>query len=210
MQTPLAVIAGGLSLLDPAALSPVDADVLRRVRRGAEDLRGLVCEMLDRYALSLDHEIRIRTERIDLAALVREVVRPGVPAVEVLVPEGSTVVADALRLRRILTNLLDNCARAGAAHVQISSGVLPDRPGTLEVVVSDDGAGMQEEAVEHLFDAWETGASSTQGEGRGRGLGLHVSRAGARLMGGDLVLRSTGTAGTTFALSLPLPSAEAC
>lgn len=201
MQTPLAVILGGLGLVDASALAPADADVLRRVRRSGEDLRGLVCEMLDRYALSWGEEVRIRAEPVDLHPLVVDALRAGGPQVHVDVPPGCTVLADALRLRRILVNLLENCARAGARTVRVSARARSGRPEVVELQVVDDGPGIQPAVAEQLFDPWESGAE----DGRTRGLGLFVSRASARGMGGDLVLGSTGPRGTTFVLTLLVP-----
>lgn len=201
MQTPLAVIVGGLGLVDASALAPADADVLRRVRRSGEDLRGLVCEMLDRYALSWGEEVRIRAEPVDLRPLVLDALRAGGPQVHVEVPPGCTVLADGLRLRRVLVNLLENCARAGARTVQVSVRPRPGQPEVLEVRVVDDGPGILPAVAERLFDPWESSAE----DGGTRGLGLFVSRASARGMGGDLVLGSTGPRGTTFVLTLLVP-----
>jgi signal transduction histidine kinase len=203
MQTPLAVILGGLGLLERAASAPADLDVLRRVRRGGEDLRGLVCELLDTSALSLGHEIRVRPDRVDLAVLVADVLRGGCPEVEVDVEPGCMVLADPLRLRRILTNLLDNAARAGARRVRVEAHRPLEEGACVEVLVVDDGAGMTGEVVARLFEAWESGDPG----GPGRGLGLFVSRASARSMGGDLLLRATGPGGSTFALTVPRSAA---
>ena len=110
---------------------------------------------------------------------------------------------DPLRPRRILTTRLDNAPRAGAPRIRVDARPHAARPGHVEVRVADDGTGIPSEIADRLFAAWESGT----GDARSRGLGLFVSRAGARSMGGDLELRSTGIAGTTFSLVLRGPEA---
>ena len=70
--------------------------------------------------------------------------------------------------------------------------------GTVNVTVADEGRGIPEELREHLF---EPGRSGRPG---GSGLGLAISRLLARQIGATLALDSTGPAGTTFRLTLPV------
>ena len=106
-----------------------------------------------------------------------------------------TVTADGDQLVRVVANLLDNAAKAGAANVCITA----DRSGTAICVdVSDDGPGLPAKALRSLFQPFA--GSARVG---GTGLGLVIARDIVKAHGGDLELHSTGESGTTFRIILP-------
>jgi len=93
------------------------------------------------------------------------------------------VVADPLRTRQIVRNLITNAYRYGGHHVSIEVGSDAERA---YVAVADDGEGVAEERRAEIFEAYHT----TGGERTvtaAIGLGLTVSRQLARLMGGDVI-----------------------
>ena len=122
------------------------------------------------------------------------------------VEAGARVSADPDQLHRILVNLLRNAReameeRGRPGQVQVSLAVAD---GVSRLRLSDDGPGLPERALAHLFQPF-TG-SARRG---GTGLGLAISRELAQAHGGDLVLEKTGPEGTVFELSLPgAPEAE--
>jgi len=93
------------------------------------------------------------------------------------------VVADAVRLRQILRNLITNADRYGGEHIEIDCAARDDG---IAVRVVDDGEGIPMEARERIFDPYQR-AYEHPGRPGSVGLGLTVSRTLARLMGGDLV-----------------------
>jgi signal transduction histidine kinase len=107
--------------------------------------------------------------------------------------------ADPEQLFRILLNLVRNAAEAvaqsAAARIHISAG----QPGpAVSIDVADNGAGIPELLRERLFQPFAL--SSRPG---GTGLGLAIARELARAHGGDVVLMSTGPAGTVFRITIP-------
>lgn len=122
------------------------------------------------------------------------------------VEPGARVSADPDQLHRILVNLLRNAReameeRGAPGQVQTSLGV---EDGVSRLRLADDGPGLPERALAHLFQPF-TG-SARRG---GTGLGLAISRELAQAHGGDLVLEKTGPEGTVFELILPgAPEAE--
>jgi signal transduction histidine kinase/ActR/RegA family two-component response regulator len=118
---------------------------------------------------------------------------------------------DRLRLRQCLSNLLSNALRHGqGAAVRVSARRLALAPGAamLEVTVCDDGPGVSADLRDTLFEPF---ARSLPPEGEparpGQGLGLSVTRALARLMGGDVALLPPMGRGAAFRLTLPLGAA---
>ena len=124
-------------------------------------------------------------------------------ALECRVGASAIVNADPEQLHRILVNLLRN-AREAIDGVEGRNGIgrltaeLRREGGADVLRLADDGPGLPERALAHLFEPYA-------GSGRrgGTGLGLAIARELARGHGGELTLAETGPAGTVFELSLP-------
>ena len=113
--------------------------------------------------------------------------------------EGPVVATgDALRIRQIVRNLLQNAHRYGGGDVQVMTG---KRQGRCLVTVSDDGKGVARNRIDSIFEP-HVRAHSTNGSTDSLGLGLYVSRTLARLMGGSLEYRREDGR-THFDLILP-------
>ena len=109
-----------------------------------------------------------------------------------------TALADPIRVRQIIRNLVTNALRYGGDEITITTH--RDGP-DVTLVFSDNGEGIPNEYRQRIFEPYHRGESGTA-EPQSIGLGLAVSRQLARLMDGDLTLRSDlGPA--TFQLTLP-------
>jgi signal transduction histidine kinase len=135
--------------------------------------------------------LSLRIEDVDVDALVRGFARA---AVGVDAAGAHHVRADPTRLRQVLANLVANALRHGT-RATLSVG---ERDGRVEVLVTDDGPGV-ETAVDP-FARGTSGAGST-------GYGLWLARAIAEGHGGTLELVDGPGAGARFRLSLPSASA---
>ncbi len=113
--------------------------------------------------------------------------------------EPTTVVADGLRVRQILRNLISNAKRYGGSTVAIEYGA-QGRVGFIRVV--DDGLAISPEDEAQLFERFFTADRAGTSPG-GIGLGLPISLTLARLMGGDLTFRRLDDR-NVFELTLPL------
>ena len=122
--------------------------------------------------------------------------RPGSRQLEwsIAVTPDLLIAAPADLAARALAPLADNAARHARSGVAVSAEA---RDRFVEIIVSDDGAGVGEGEVEGIFEAGTRHADSD-----GAGLGLALSRRVARTLGGDVTLKSASSP-TTFALSLP-------
>jgi PAS domain S-box-containing protein len=117
------------------------------------------------------------------------------------------VLGDPLRIRQILINLLSNAIKfthEGGVVLQLTQ-----EEDQLHFVVEDTGMGLHPEMHERVFSPFEQADGSTSRRFGGTGLGLSISRQLARLMGGDLTLRSQLGQGATFTLTLPLQVTDA-
>jgi hemerythrin-like metal-binding protein/PAS domain S-box-containing protein len=135
---------------------------------------------------------RPRAEGKDLALTLTTA--PGHPA---------WVGGDAYRLKQILLNLLTNAIKF-TARGRVSLAVRREGEESC-FEISDTGIGMTPEQLSRLFQPFEQADNSTTREYGGSGLGLVISRDLARLMGGEISVKSQAGEGSVFTLRLPLP-----
>ncbi|MES2089891.1 MAG: ATP-binding protein, partial [Pseudomonadota bacterium] len=116
------------------------------------------------------------------------------------------VVGDPLRIRQILINLLSNAVTfTERGAITLTRSV---QGSELHFAIQDTGIGMHPDAQARAFSPFEQADGSTSRRFGGTGLGLSISRQLARLMGGDIRLRSALTEGSTFTLVLPLKTTD--
>ncbi len=107
------------------------------------------------------------------------------------------------RISQIIMNLMSNAIKftAEGGSVKVAASY---ENSTFTCCVIDTGIGLSEDAQSRIFNAFEQADSSTTKEYGGTGLGLSISLELARMMGGDLSLKSKKGEGSKFTLSLPL------
>ena len=110
------------------------------------------------------------------------------------------VVADPDRLLQVLVNLLQNAVDAnregGGTCVWVSAW---RRGSTIEIIVDDEGVGIDPDIQEHLFEPFAT----SKPPGEGTGLGLYASYMLVQTMGGDLTLENRDQGGASARVRLP-------
>jgi signal transduction histidine kinase/HPt (histidine-containing phosphotransfer) domain-containing protein len=218
IRTPFHGLLGMMSLLQEGGLSPQQAVYLDTARESAQHLLTILNDILDISQLE-SGRLHVAPQTIDLPQLIAQVdalmrvqaqskgltleveVEPDVPR---------WVRADPTRVKQILFNLLSNALKFTSIgtirlHVANAEG---DPPGRIDFSVADPGIGMDEATLARLFQRFMQGDQSPSRRASGTGLGLEISRDLARLMGGDILVRSAPGVGSTFTASLPLPSAS--
>jgi signal transduction histidine kinase len=106
------------------------------------------------------------------------------------------LTVDPMRLRQILLNLLSNACKLAARKVSNGSSFV-------EFAVSDTGIGMTAEQQAKLFEEFSQADATTAQRFGGTGLGLALSRKLARMMGGDVTVKSEPGKGSVFTVRLP-------
>lgn len=116
------------------------------------------------------------------------------------------IIADGLRLRQIVLNLLGNALKfTDAGSVTLRASRLVDPAGErIEIEVADTGPGIPDDRHRAIFDQFVQADRSVARDYGGSGLGLAISRQLAELMGGTLELSSMLGKGTSFYLRLPV------
>ncbi len=120
-------------------------------------------------------------------------------------PSLSRMRANVTKVRQALFNLLSNAAKF-THHGEIALRVQSERANGedwVRLAVSDSGIGIPPEKLDRVFDEFSQAEDSTNREYGGTGLGLPISRRFCRMMGGDILLKSTVGEGATFTIRLP-------
>ena len=123
--------------------------------------------------------------------------------------EFGIVYSHGAAIEHIVTNLVDNAVRYAASQVEIR---ISRNPGNLLVRTWDDGPGILEQYLPHIFDHGWTPEVARREEKTSSGLGLFIARTLARRYGGDLTVESMPAPQTdhhcAFLVSLPLGTAQ--
>ncbi len=225
IRTPINAIIGYTEILEMGIAGPVNPaqrNQLERVRSSSAHLLGLINDVLDLAKVeagqvTVEAERAVLQDAVDAAlGLVRPQASERGLRVERRCSDKVPMVyrGDEDRVRQILVNLLSNAVKftAGGGQIIIDCGSTSETPERTQltgegpwvfVSIQDTGVGIapsEQEAVFRPFVQAESGHKRTRG---GTGLGLTISRQFARLMGGDITLRSELGKGSTFTLWLP-------
>jgi two-component system NtrC family sensor kinase len=116
------------------------------------------------------------------------------------------IMSDASRLSQVFLNLMVNAVQAieddnvQENEIKVQTRMADEKEGIVEVVISDTGKGIPEEAQDRIFDAFFT----TKETGEGTGLGLSISQDIIRSLGGSIDFETERGVGTTFYVRLPI------
>jgi len=214
LRTPLAAVLGYAQLLELSETRPLDATQrawVRDVLKAGNHLQQVVEELMD-LSLIEAGQLKLVLEPVNLEALLGEVLRMIEGPVEArslavsvdLDDVQGDILADSKRLRQVLLNLLGNAAKYTAVDGRIAVTVRrvaqPSGP-ALQVDVSDNGCGISEADLKHLFEPFNR-FGQDRGTVPGTGIGLVISRRLIEAMGGQLTATSEVGVGTTFSFTL--------
>ncbi len=202
LRTPVTAILGHVGyLLRRTPLTEAQRESLEIVRREAERMGKLVSDLLD---LSQSGTWRMEPVPVRVRDLLEEVreefARSFEGEIRVEAPEELYVRGDPDRLHQVMANLVSNALKAGARHVWLRAFDLGDKA---VVRVEDDGEGIPEEHLPHLFERFYRVDKARDRERGGSGLGLAIVKAILEAHGGEVWVESQVGKGTAFSFSLP-------
>ena len=121
-------------------------------------------------------------------------------------------IGDAMKLKQVLINILGNAVKftpeGGKVNFTIEEGTKYDNKAVLKFTISDNGIGMSEEYLPHLFDAFSQEDSSATSLYGSTGLGMPITKSIVELMNGTIEVESEKGKGTTFTVTVTLGQSD--
>jgi len=207
LRTPVHAVLGYSALLiegTAGALPPRASEMVGRIDRSARHLRELVDDLLDISRLAAG-KVQLAVEEVSLSAILSDVLTSLEPRarakglrLELRAAKLPHLRTDPKRVWQIVLNLASNAVKF-TEHGGVTVALEPLTSGGVAVHVIDTGIGIAPEDAERVFDEFVQVGRAHEGTG----LGLAIGRRLARLLGGDLTLRSAPGEGSCFTLTLP-------
>lgn len=221
IRTPMNGVLGMLQVLRGTPLNENQAGLVATAERSALSLLDLIGDILDLSKVEAG-KLEIHPEPFAWKPLLEEVaqiMRLRAEAkdihlsVEIHRAPPPWLVGDALRLRQILTNLINNAIKftdSGGVTVVLDSCPMQDGGNRhrLQWRVEDTGIGISPASMQRLFKPFSQVDDSSENYRGGTGLGLSISQSLARLMGGEIHASSVLGQGSCFEVILPMPACD--
>ena len=217
IRTPMNGVIGMLDVLHQTSLRGDQVDMVDLIRDSAFSLLGIIDDILDFSKMEAGKMILLN-EPLELgeviekgcAMLTQVAVKRGVHVTLFIDPAiPYTVCGDEGRLRQVLVNLVGNAIKFSSSSEQAGRvsvrALLVERQAAhvvVDMVIADNGIGMNEAAQARLFTPFSQADASTTRRFGGTGLGLAITHMLVNLMNGQISVHSTPGQGSTFTVRL--------
>lgn len=192
-------------------------DCLAKITSSSKHLLALINEILDMSKIE-SGEISLCEETVNLSALMDDLITLNKPqadareqdmAVRIINISHENVVGDGTRIQQVFTNLVSNAIKytPSGGKIEVSLSEKPSggsHQGCYEFVVKDNGEGMSEEFLPHIFEAFTRADNSSKNKTQGTGLGMAIVHKIVQMMGGTITVESALGKGSQFMVTLPL------
>ena len=222
IRTPMNAIMGIAGLMEYEEDNPERVHAyVKKLQLSSRHLLGLINDVLDMSKIE-SGEVVLNHERVSVAEQVGQIdtiIRSQanergqtfIVRVHEIVHE--YVIGDGTRLRQLFINLLSNAVKYTAEGGTISYDLIEepcDIPGQMRLhsVITDNGCGMSQEFVAHIFEAFTRAENSVTNKIQGTGLGMAISKNIVDLMGGSIQVESELGKGTCVNVILTHPIDE--
>ena len=196
-------------------------DCLQKIDASSRYLLELINEVLDMSRIESGKTI-LHTEPVQIKDLINSVIdvcKPDSAALHQQIVadleslDHDWVMADPVRLRQVLTNILGNAVKytPSGGSIQVKAYCISQNDkgeNCYQIEIQDNGIGMSEEFQKKLFEPFSREDNSMTNVKQGTGLGLSIAKSVVEMMGGSIKVESRQGTGTKFTIILQLPSAE--
>ncbi|OPZ38017.1 MAG: Autoinducer 2 sensor kinase/phosphatase LuxQ [Synergistetes bacterium ADurb.BinA166] len=215
IRTPLNAVLGLSDLVLASDLNGEQRKYVKLIQESSESLLEIINDILDLAKIEAGR-MEIENAPFGLARMIEQVMAVARPLAEKkeLVLSSSIapglpafLLGDSLRIRQVLVNLVGNAVKftvAGSVKLLATSEGEAEGAVSVAFIVRDTGVGIPPDKVAMLFESFTQLDMSTTRKHGGTGLGLSISRSLARMMGGDITVRSEVGVGSEFRFAVPL------
>lgn len=181
-----------------------DSEEKEQLKEDIDEIDLLITDLLEAERLNNDHSVLVE-ESVNFVEFVASVAQQFEDYEGGIIPEFTEedrdFAIDKLRVRLLITNLINNALRHGEGKpITIRVSFMDDR-GIIEVI--DQGEGISEEHLSHLSEPFYRADSARQRNTGGFGLGLYLCKLIAQAHGGELFIKSAVGKGTHISVNLP-------
>lgn len=212
LRTPLTAVQGYIELLgeyNPTLTESRRADFIAKARLGCDELALLVGNIMDASRVRIDAEnvqlqaISLHESAMHVAEILEGVTRREQRVLQVDISPTLQVMADDLRLRQVLLNLISNALKYSSPGSTIEL-TTEASPAYVTVRLRDHGLGVPREEQPRLFERFMRLERDMNSPTRGAGLGLYICKQLVEAMGGRIWVESSGREGdgSVFAFTL--------
>lgn len=215
LRTPMTAVLGFSEMLRNHSDDPEYIEKVDTIRRNGEYLLALLNDILDLSKIEAG-KMDIESQPVEVSALVEDLrslmsvraIEEGLPLrFEYRSAVPAFIMADRIRVRQILVNLIGNALKftdSGEVTVSIGVGEDSDQSRKLKIDVRDTGIGMTPQQIRDLFRPFSQATSDTGRRFGGTGLGLSISKRLAEQMDSKITVESQLGTGSCFTVWLPL------
>ena len=222
IRTPLNGILGFTHLLQKSEMTPRQFDYLHTIEKSADNLLGIINEILDFSKIEAG-KLVLDSTPFNLRDLLQDTLtilapsahEKGLELVSLVYRDTPlSLIGDPLRLKQILTNLVNNAIKFTREGTIVVRAMLEDDDNNtdggvqLRISVQDTGIGLTSQDVRALFQAFSQADNSLSRQPGGTGLGLVISKRLVEQMGGEIGVESVPGEGSVFWISVNLPKAH--
>ncbi len=218
IRTPMNAIIGFATI----AVSHIDnkeqvRDCLQKVLSSSNHLLSLINDILDMSRIE-SGKVQIKEQECNISEMMHNlvnIIQPQVKAkqlqlfIDTFEIVNEDVIADALKMNQVFINLLSNAVKYTPAGGVISFRIMQKTTfrhgyGDYTFIVKDNGIGMTQEFVKHIFEPFEREASTTKTGIQGTGLGMAITKNIVEMMNGTIEVKSERGKGSEFKVELSL------
>lgn len=219
LNTPLTTIIGYTELLTAKGTAKnfdmeQQKDFLLLIHNKALALGGLIDDLLDISRIESGRPLALNCQEFQLDTMMREVVaayceKDSTHLFEMVLPdEAALVCADRTRLEQAVDHLISNAVKYSPEGSSVRI-VLASHIDNYQISVADEGIGMNEEQLAHIFDRFYR-ADSSDTSVQGIGLGMSIVRNIVLAHHGDIQVDSQVGGGTSVFVTLPMTPPPGC
>ncbi|MDD5900104.1 MAG: ATP-binding protein [Lachnospiraceae bacterium] len=217
IRTPMNAIIGFTNIAMKQEARPEVRDCLKKICDSSEHLLTLINDVLDISRIE-SGKTRLNPVPVDINAVADAVIdiMYGFLSNRMITfdikrenPENPYVLADAVRIREVLVNILANAVKftddGGKITFEITYHPGEDeKHRVVRYCVTDTGVGMSEEFVKHIFEEFSQEESSARTQYKGTGLGMAITKRYVELMNGTISVKSKKGEGSAFVVEFPV------
>lgn len=222
IRTPMNAIIGFTKIALEKNPDPSVRKDLQKIEISSHHLLTLLNDVLDISRIE-SGKVKFEPKPVDLSAIHRgilEITRGLIANRHLTLSESASlfpntyVMADEVRLREVLVNLISNAIKytkdGGRISLMCEMKKLDETHVEVTYTISDSGIGMSREFVSHIFEEFtQEDAGAARTEYKGTGLGMAITKNYVELMGGTIEVRSQKDVGSTFTVKLPMEICDA-